>query len=555
MTDLDASASITPPASAELSLLVDTGSAWTKASLVARVRGRWRIVASVAQPTAWGEDALLVTLADRVREGVDPRLAGTVADLLDATPRIACRTPARPGRLVLAAVSHDISGAAARHAAEAAGWVVVEEASADDGRSLLDRLGVLQAVQADAWLLVGGFDDAAPDQALELASLVAAARRDDDAPGPVLWAGSGRLAEAVAAITGPDLTVLPNPRRDEHGGDPEPLRRHLEDLLQQLVEPGGVRQLAPIAFRRGVAEVARAGGLRTAGIEIGARYATWVRAEPDGTASGRVFAAGGTASPLLTMAGVASRVARHLALPLDELAVADALQNQRARPAALPQTEDELAVAQGAARLRLEQIAADEGGIGNLDLIVGAGRVLACAPAPAVAAMLLVDGLRPLGVTQLAIDPAGVLAPLGSLPDDELGEGFAAIAGDAIVPLGTAVVARGGRAGATVMRVRVRRAGWGEERFEIRAGQVVVEPLPRGAQAELEIELAGGASLGTQRRSVHVHAQASGGSVGLILDARDVPLRLPRRVDDRRAVLGAWLEAFTAEPAPRDGSR
>ncbi|HET7685390.1 MAG TPA: glutamate mutase L [Candidatus Limnocylindria bacterium] len=532
---------------AEMSLLVDEGSAWTKAALVARVRGRWRVVAHAAQPSAWPDAELIAALATRLAESADRRLADDLVPLLAATPRIACRTPARPGRLVLAAVSRDVSGAAARRAAEAAGWIVVEEVSIDDGRSLLDRLAALGRADADAWLLVGGFDDAATDHPLELASLVAAARRGDDGAGPVLWAGSAPLADAVAATVGGEVTALPNPRATERGGDAEPLRAHLEELLQGLVEPGGVLQLAPIAFRRGVAELARATGLRTAGVEIGAQYATWVRAEPNGEARGRVFAAGGTGSPLLTASGVAARVARHLALSIDELAVADALQNQRARPAAVPQTEDELAVAHGAARLRLEQIAAEEGGLSGIDLVVAAGRVLAAAPSPWQAAQLLVDGLRPVGVTQLAIDPAGILAPLGSLPDAEIGEGFAAIAGDAVVPLGTAVVSRGGRPGSVAMRVRVRRAGWGEERFEVRSGQVVVEPLPRGAHADLDVELLGGTSLGTPRRSAHVRVPVSGGSVGLILDARDVPLALPRRSDDRRAVLAGWRDAFADE--------
>jgi hypothetical protein len=158
-----------------------------------------------------------------------------------------------------------------------------------------------------------------------------------------------------------------------------------------------------------------------------------------------------------------------------------------------------------------------------------------------------------VGVTQLAIDPAGVLAPLGSLPDEELGDAFAAIAGDAILPLGTAVVTRGGRSGSVVMRVRIRRAGWGEERIDVRAGGVAVVPLPRGAQAELEIDLAAGASLGTARRSDRVVARASGGSVGIILDGRGAPLALPRRTDDRRAVLAGWREALIGEPAPRGG--
>jgi hypothetical protein len=43
--------------------------------------------------------------------------------------------------------------------------------------------------------------------------------------------------------------------------------------------------------------------------------------------------------------------------------------------------------------------------------------------------------------------------------------------------------------------------------------------------------------------------EVTGGVVGLILDARGVPLALPRRADDRRAVLASWRDAFLREPA------
>jgi hypothetical protein len=79
---------------------------------------------------------------------------------------------------------------------------------------------------------------------------------------------------------------------------------------------------------------------------------------------------------------------------------------------------------------------------------------------------------------------------------------------------------------------------------------VHVVPLDRGQAAELEIELEPGVSLGTTRRSRRVRTDVRGGVVGLILDARDVPLQLPRRVDDRRAGLASWREAFLREPPP-----
>ena len=90
--------------SAEMSMLVDIGSAWTKAAMVARARNRWRIVTQVAQPSAWGEDELRSALTKRMTGWVDPRVAGRIGGLHSA-PRIACHTPRRVGRLGLAAVS------------------------------------------------------------------------------------------------------------------------------------------------------------------------------------------------------------------------------------------------------------------------------------------------------------------------------------------------------------------------------------------------------------------------------------------------------------------
>ena len=84
----------------------------------------------------------------------------------------------------------------------------------------------------------------------------------------------------------------------------------------------------------------------------------------------------------------------------------------------------------------------------------------------------------------------------------------------------------------------------------VRAGAIVRHPLPRGARAELEIELAAGVSLGGARRSSGVRAEVTGGAAGLVFDARDVPTPLPRRTDDRRAVLAGWRDAFALDPEP-----
>ena len=135
---------------ADLALLLDIGSAWAKAGVIGRVRGRWRLVAHAAQPTAWGSNELRYALLDQLRAIVDPRLTDSLDDLLADANRIECHTARRPARLAVVAVSRELSGVAARRAAEAAGWHVAELVTVDDGRTLAYRLGTLQAAEVDA---------------------------------------------------------------------------------------------------------------------------------------------------------------------------------------------------------------------------------------------------------------------------------------------------------------------------------------------------------------------------------------------------------------------
>jgi hypothetical protein len=531
--------------STELALLLDVGSAWAKAGVIGRVRGRWRLVAHAAQPTAWGSAELRRTLVGQLAAAGDPRLADRFDDLLADANRIECHTARQAGRLALVAVSRELSGAAARRAAEAAGWEVAEIVTLDDGRTLAERLAVLQSAEADAWLIAGGFDDARSPRALEAAALVASSRL----PGgtAVVWAGSRRLADEVAALFEPGAVVtVANPRPDPRHEDGGPLREHLQELLRRTVSSEDEAHLASTALPRAVAALAADGGLRVLAVDLGARTAIRALAEPDGSVSSRLRASGGLAGAA-SVAGAAARVARLAGDAGDEAAVADLLQTLRARPATLPQTAEDLAATHAAARVQVAAMMEDAPA-GSVDLVIGAGRTIAAAPHPAQAARILLDGVRPLGVTQLATDAGAVLGPLGSLADDELREGLALLGDDLLTPLGTAVVCRGGEPGQLAMRVTVHRPGWPTPApVELRVGQLQVVPLARGQEAELLIEPGPGVNLGTPRRSSRIQARATGGSVGLMLDARGVPISLPRRADDRRTVLAGWRDALARE--------
>ena len=531
----------------ELALLIDVGSAWAKASVIGRVRGRWRLVTRVAQPTAWGAAELHRSLLDRLEAVVDPRLAGRLDEILAAANRIECHTARRPGRIVVVAVSRELSGGAARRAAEAAGWQVAEVVTLDDGRSLADRLATLQSVETDAWVVAGGFDGSRSPRSIEAAALVASARRPG--AGPVIWAGTADLAGDVSELfesgaCTPVGNVRPDPRREVAG----PLREHLQGLLRTVVAREDETHLAAIALPRAVGALAGASGLRILAVDIGARGAISALADPDGIVTSRIHGGGGLAG-VAAQPGAAARVSRLAADAGDEATVADLLQTLRCRPATLPETPDELAATHAAARVQVASLTEDAAP-GPLDVLIGCGSTIAGAPLPAQAARMLLDGVRPIGVTQLVIDAASMLGPLGTLPDDEIREGMGLLTEDLLVPLGTSVVCRGGEPGRPAMRVTVHRPGWPDPApVEVRAGQLQVVPLGRGQEAELTIELSDGVTIGAGRRSPRIHALATGGAVGLVLDARGVPIVLPRRGDDRRAMVAAWREALGREPA------
>ena len=535
--------------STELAVLMDVGSAWAKAAVIGRVRGRWRVVTTVSQPTAWGGRELMRRIVDRLEAAADRRLAGRVEELVAGANRIECHTARRPGRLTVVAVSRELSGSVARRTAEAAGWVVDEVVTLDDGRSLGERLAVLQSVQPDVWLLSGGFDGMRSPRATEVAALVAAARRRGG--GPVVWAGAAEMADGIVALfEAGAVSVVANPRPDARREAATALREHLQALLRRVVAREEETHLSAIAMPRAIGAVAAAAGLRVLAVDIGARGALRALGEPDGSVESRNHGGGGLAG-LARVPGAAARVARLSGDAGDEAAVADLLQTLRSRPATVPESVEDLVATQVAARVQLAALMED-GPSGSLDLVIGAGATIAGAPSPVDAARMLLDGIRPIGVTQLAIDPAALLGPIGSLPDEEIAEGIALLAEDLLVPLGTAVVSRGGEPGRTVMRVTVHRPGWPDVApIELRHGQLQVMPLARGQVAELRIETGAGVSIGASRRSARVEARASGGAVGLILDARGIPITYPRRGDDRRAMLAAWRDALGRERVSR----
>jgi hypothetical protein len=178
-----------------------------------------------------------------------------------------------------------------------------------------------------------------------------------------------------------------------------------------------------------------------------------------------------------------------------------------------------------------------------LSLILGGGSVLGQAPRPGLAAMLLLDGLQPSGITRLMLDPCHLTAALGAI--SQLHQMAAAQVYDslAFVDLGTAIsiVGRGPltRAGDVVCQATLVPQSGPEKEVESRAGSIDVLPLAAGQSAKLTLRPRPGFNVGFgpgRGRTLVL----KGGAVGIILDARGRPITFPRTSDERQQAVQDW---------------
>jgi hypothetical protein len=177
------------------------------------------------------------------------------------------------------------------------------------------------------------------------------------------------------------------------------------------------------------------------------------------------------------------------------------------------------------------------------DLVITASGAWTGIPAPAVA-LAVVDVVRRPGASQIALDHARLLGPLGAI--DDAGERravLADLADDLLVPLATVVTPAGLRAGRSAGTLRVHGPS-GDGTLDLVPGGLELVDLPPGESATAEFTFRDSVRLGTRGR--HFAIDVTGGLGGLLVDLRDVPLRLPERADRRRDLLAAWQGALWA---------
>ena len=522
-------------------LTLDAGAATIAAALIGRIGGRWRLVGSLSMPAGADVDTVVTALGDRAVRA-DPAL-GTALDLhlghAAELPRLEVASHP-PRRMAVIAASERALGPLVA-AASRSGWRTVT-ASAESTDPL--AMSALLLDRAVTGILVGAGDPPATDERRAL----------------------GELAALVAAVVGrrPEMTVVLAGGMAEHlGVFGDVANRPGEVLLGPAAvrgAPGGplAELLIEVAFplddaRRslgpGAMALAEVLDRRVDVVEIG--YDAGTRAAATPSIGGGPPVLDLAIVPTAALAPedpddvVVDRVGLWSTWGADRHRLRDRLRELRIAPWA-DATGDGAMLRMAAARASLGRLAewtpewADRP---PADLVVATGGAWAVAPAPAVS-LALVDVLRRPGAGQFALDHARILAPLGSIPDE--GERRAMIADlidDLLAPLGTIVTPAGMHAGRSAGSVEVRGAT-GSTRLDLMPGGLALIDLPPGSSAVAEFRFRDTVRLGARGR--HFAIDVTGGLGGLMIDLRDVPLRLPERADLRGELLDSWQTTVAA---------
>ena len=540
---------------------LDLGAATTAAALVCNVQGSWRLLGSLALPATIDREAILQLLLRRVREAAPAEIVAET-ELPEAAAdvgRLVARTTPPPTIAVIAAT--DARRVSLGTVADRAGWRV-RGGSLDRG----DRLDLLRtaldpAVEA---VLVGAADPPLTDERARLEDLQALAdaiteRRPNL---PVVLAGSvagsitgSTMGSAGPAIPGPAvpgaLVGVPALEAEKpEGGE------RLFAPAPNTGDPPGSALTAFLLGMRARSDDARQGVARSTsslaavtdrhvetleiGFEAGLRAAAWPAPdEPGGVA---ILSAESVAAALFPAEADEQTVDAVLAwstLPIDRTRLRDRLRELRLWPWADAQGDGALLRLASArvAVARLMTVTPAVSAHAAADLVIAAGGVWSAAPGSAVA-LALADVRRRPGACQMAVDHARLLGPLGTIEDEgERRQLLDDLRDDLLLPIGSVVLAQGVRPGRTGGRVAVRSNGDSTER-DLVPGTLEIVDVPPGQLAQAEFEFREPVLVGTRGKRFAI--EVSGGLAGLLVDLRDIPLRLPDRAERRRDVLADW---------------
>lgn len=377
-------------------LATDCGSTTTKAILIEKTDGEYRLMVRGEAPTtveAPFEDVTkgVLNAVGEVEELSNRKLIDENGRIItpangDTGTDVYISTSSAGGglQMMVAGVVRSMTAESAERAALGAGSIVMDVIASNDKRLPHQQIERIRALRPDMILLSGGIDGGTTTHVVEIAELVAAAdpkpRLGSGYKLPVIYAGNVDARKAVqdTLVDKVDLKIVDNLRPVLERENLTPAREEIHNLFMEhvMAQAPGYRKLmewsdAPIMPTPGavgliIKTIADIENIEAVGVDIGgATTDVFSVFRPEGSEEG-VF--NRTVSANLGMSYSISNVFAEATLPkvmrwvpfhMDERDLRNRVKNKMIRPTTIPQSMEELifeqAIAKEALRLAFIQ--------------------------------------------------------------------------------------------------------------------------------------------------------------------------------------------------------
>jgi uncharacterized protein (TIGR01319 family) len=593
-------------------LATDCGSTTTKAILIEKVEGEYRLIVRGEAPTTVEKPFEDVTAGARnaIREAEELTGKTFLTEEGVITPRqadgsgvdIFLSTSSAGGglQMMVAGVVKTMTAESAQRAALGAGAIVMDVISIDDGRRPHEKIQRIRHLRPDMILLSGGIDGGTVTHVAQIAELISAAepkpRLGIGYKLPVIFAGNKMARGYTQEILGQktDLRIVDNLRPVLEKEILGPAREEIHNLFMEHVmaqAPGynKLMQWTPIPIMPTPGAVglcmqttAKNNNMHVIGVDIGGATTDVFSVVGDEleffnrTVSANLGMSYSISNVLLE-SGV-ENIMRWVPFNMNEEGLRNRIRNKMIRPTTIPQTLEDLVIEQAIAReaLRLaflhhKSLAVglrgvqkqrsigdvfEQSGSGDtlidmmkLGMLVGSGGVLSHAPRRVQSAMMMLDAFQPEGITLLTVDSIFMMPQLGVLSTVHPQASMEVFDKDCLIRLGTAIAPLGqAREGESCVTVKLTMGDGSQVTEEVKFGAMKRVDLPEGSTAEATVDPARGFDVG-HGRGRQFKGKIEGGIAGVIIDCRGrQPLALPDDNAKRIAKLIEWITALDMYP-------